>query len=233
VENAGLYALLDELVVADQTQAVAIAEIDELGRRTEEVHAQADELGHLLAAAPAERERIGAVLSEAEEQERSRAESLALAERELDEAAAGRDKERLQEAKRRHLQASDALAMSTKLVASLRAEQDELARRVAEAKEATPRVEARASAIAAELRGLSHVAGPAAELPASGLEGVSAWATGARAALLVARNGLAAQREAVVRQASELGSAIVGEALVATSTETIARRVRASLDTGS
>ncbi len=57
------------------------------------------------------------------------------------------------------------------------------------------------------------------------LEELAAWATETRAALYVRRAQAAAQREAAIRQANELGSALLGEPLVAQSAALVARRV--------
>jgi hypothetical protein len=47
--------------------------------------------------------------------------------------------------------------------------------------------------------------------------------------LLVARSQLAAERDAVLRQANELGAVLLGEALPPTSAAAVARRVEAEL----
>jgi hypothetical protein len=61
---------------------------------------------------------------------------------------------------------------------------------------------------------------------------VAEWGTRARAALLVARGQVAAERDAVVRQAAELGALLLGEALPATSAAGVARRVERELGAG-
>jgi hypothetical protein len=58
---------------------------------------------------------------------------------------------------------------------------------------------------------------------------VAEWGTRARAALLVARSQLASERDAVVRQANELGASVLGEPLPALSAGEIARRVEGTL----
>lgn len=230
MEHDRALVLLDELVAADRSHEAALREVDGLSRETEAVHERADELARLLGSAPAAAERLEHALVEAEAQVALHAEALVRAEAERAEAEARGDRERLAAARRTHVQATDALAVATKRTASLRDERRELERRVRDAEREAPEVEGRAAMIAESLQRLPQLTRLAGETPSAGLQGVSAWATGARAALLVARNGLAVQREAVVRQVNELGSAIVGEPMVATSAETIARRIRASLD---
>ncbi|MDQ3857803.1 MAG: hypothetical protein M3327_05050, partial [Actinomycetota bacterium] len=57
------------------------------------------------------------------------------------------------------------------------------------------------------------------------LADVARWATEARAALFVARGRLAAEREALIRQANELGTVVLGEPLASQSAALVARRV--------
>jgi hypothetical protein len=222
--------LLDELAAADRSHEAALREVDGLSRETEAIHERADELARFLGSAPAAAESLEQALAEAEAQATVHAEALAQAEAELADAERRGDDERLAAARRAQVQAGDGLAVATKRIGSLRDERRELERRVRDAEREAPEVEDRARTIAESLQRLPHLAGPAGQAPPAGLQGVSAWATGARAALLVARSGLAVQREAVIRQVNELGSAVVGEPMMATSAEVIARRIRATVD---
>jgi hypothetical protein len=84
---------------------------------------------------------------------------------------------------------------------------------------------ARSRALAEALRDRPGVADQAASDPGDDLASIGRWATEARAALFVARGRLAAEREAVIRQANELGTAVLGEPLAAQSAALVARRV--------
>ncbi len=66
--------------------------------------------------------------------------------------------------------------------------------------------------------------------PGTGPQALADWGTQARAALLVARNQLATERDAVVRQALELGALLLGETLPQTSAAQVGRRVERELD---
>ena len=57
---------------------------------------------------------------------------------------------------------------------------------------------------------------------------LATWATEARAALFVARGRLAAERDAVIRQANELAALVLGEPLSVQSAGLVARRVEQS-----
>jgi hypothetical protein len=65
--------------------------------------------------------------------------------------------------------------------------------------------------------------------PDAGTAGVAEWGTRARAALLVARSQVSAERDAVLRQANELGAAVLGEALPPLGAREVVRRVEGGL----
>ena len=58
---------------------------------------------------------------------------------------------------------------------------------------------------------------------------MSEWGTRARAALLVARSQLAAERDAVVRQAHELAAVVLGEPLPPLGAREVVRHVEEQL----
>ena len=87
----------------------------------------------------------------------------------------------------------------------------------------------RARKLAAELRGRPRIAEDAGKEPRPGLDGVEAWSEVARASLFVARGQLSAEREAVIRQANELGALALGEPLSAMGTGALTRRVENGL----
>ena len=218
-----------ELVRADTAHAAVLGELDELSRQTAVVRERADKLAAFLAAAPSERERVAAVLARAERDADERAAALAETGSELVAAAAKGDEQRLAAARRLVVRMKDSLAMAGKRVEALATERAALERQIAAAEREALEVEARAAAIADSLRGRPRLARDAGRSPRPGLAGVSEWASGARAALVVARSGVTAEREAVIRQANELGSLLLGEQLVATSPATLARRVEQAL----
>jgi hypothetical protein len=91
-------------------------------------------------------------------------------------------------------------------------------------------LERRARELARALRERPRLAADAGDDPAPGLTGVSEWGTHAKAALLVARSQLADDRDAVIRQANELGALVLGEPLTAASTHDVTRRVEHELE---
>lgn len=228
----GELVLLHELESADAACSAALDELDALLRETASLRERTDAVASLLAAGPGDVARLGAAAQEAADETRRRAGSLREAESELAAAEARGDEERLATARRFHVRARDALAVAERRAAGLVAERDELRRRLEAAEREPPELEARAGSIAAELRGRPGISSDAAHEPPPGLAGVADWARTTRAALLVARNAVATERDLVIRQANELGSMLLGESLIATSAAVIVRRVEGEVSTG-
>jgi chromosome segregation ATPase len=218
-------AFLRKLEGTDLTLSAAEAELGELAAEVERVRLHAAELDDLLARLPSERERLHAERAEAERQAahalgaRDEAEELfAVAER-------GRSEEAVAEARRAVVRTRDALRMADRHVSELDEEAAKLEGDAADAIRQVAALEARARHLASEFRHHSRLAEQAASGPGPGLEGVIEWGSAARAALFVARGGLSSEREAVIRQANELGSVLLGEPLLAARPAAVVRRV--------
>jgi hypothetical protein len=84
--------------------------------------------------------------------------------------------------------------------------------------------------LSARLAATPRLAGEAVAPPEPGAAAVAEWGTRTRAALLVARSQLATERDAIVRQANELGAAVLGETLPSLGAAGIARRVQHELE---
>jgi len=221
-------ALLHELVAADEVLAVELDELESLAGRTAAIRARADELAELLASAESVRERNDHELAVARSDVAERETVLRAAEADVAEAAKRGDPERQAEAGRFETRARDALTAARRRVEVALEERDRFRQRVAEAEADVPVVEQLAAALASELAGRPRLAGEAGKVPPPGLLGVIEWTSAARAALFVARTAVATEREALIRQANELGSAILGESLYAANPAVVAARVGAS-----
>jgi len=208
-------AFLRELEKADAEAGAALARLDELSREVERLGAEATTLSLRLARLPAERAAAEAAKAEVErEVEERRAEHANAARGSEDEAAARRDEVR----------ARDLLHSAERRAAAAEAEERRLIEEAEAAERDAAALAARAREIAETLAGQPGIEPPDGE----SLEELAAWATQVRASLFVARARLAAEREAVIRQANELGSAVLGEPLVAQSAALVARRVEES-----
>jgi chromosome segregation ATPase len=218
-------AFLHELEKADETVAALLTELDELAAEAERVHMRAVELEAFLIRIPAERERVHAALVEADTSVEERRTALASAESELENAEHTRDEERIAAARRGAVRARDALRSAERRLASLEQESKRLEAGVQAAERETTDLEAQTRRLAEALRTRPGLAEQVGAEPTAGLAGIADWASGARATLFVARGRVAAEREAVIRQANELGALVLGEPLTASSAALVARRV--------
>ena len=197
-----------------------LAELDELAREVERSGDDAARVRDRQAALPAEREEAVRTLAEAEREVEERRASY----EEAQAAAEGRDDPAAQ---RTEVRTHDLLHSAKRRAMHARAELERLDNERGQLAEEAATLHRRAGEIAAQLAerpGLPEAAGRA---PGNSLEELIDWATEARAALLVARSNLAAQRDAVIRQANELGALVLGEPFTAQSPAAVLRQVEA------
>jgi chromosome segregation ATPase len=218
-------AFLRELEDMDETLSAAEADLDELAAEVERVRLRAAELDEFLARVPVEQERLEAERPEAERQAAHALQARDKAEESLAVAEQGRSDEAVAEARRALVRTRDALRMADRRVSELAEEAAKLEGAAADAIREAAELEARARQLAAAFREHSRLTEQAASGPPPGLAGVVEWGSAARAALFVARGGLGSEREAVIRQANELGSVLLGEPLLATRPATVRRRI--------
>ena len=218
-------AFLQELERADSAAAATLAELDELAVGVERAGSRAAELAARLASLPGERRAAQTATDDAEAELEERRAAHTRAEGALADAERGRDRERVARARREEVRARDLASTAERRLASARAEEGRLVAEEEAIGGEAGDVVARAAELAAALRKRPGLADAAGEPPAGGLASIADWATDARAALFVARGRLAAEREALIRQANELGTLVLGEPLGASSAASIARRV--------
>jgi hypothetical protein len=224
--------LLGELERADEAIGVELAELDELHAAVEDVRRRAAGLLELLERLPGEQEAARAGLAEAEEALAEAREAAEQARQELEAADGKGDDERLAAARRFDLRARDHLHVVGLRAAAAGEHAAELEARAGAASGEGAELESHARELAEALASTPRLAAEAVADPGEGPQGAAEWGTRARAALLVARGQVAAERDAVVRQAAELGALLLGEALPATSAAGVARRVERELGAG-
>lgn len=225
-------AFIRELEQADEAVAAVLTELDELYAACEAVRERALELEVFFVRLPDERKAASFVQEETRVAAAERAEAADHAALELRAAQAAGAAERLAAARRFEVRTRDALRTAERL---RREAEEHMARLEAQAEAAgteTRELARRARALAALLAERPRIAADAGAPPDESLAGIAEWGTRARAALLVARGQLAAERDAVVRQANELGALVLGEPLTATSAAVVVRRVERELDAG-
>ena len=222
-------ALLRELELSDEAVAAELAELDELSTEVEALRAQALELTSFFSSLPEARAAASAEIVEADRllgQARAAAEQAAA---ELTAAEGEKSRERLAEARRFELRARDSLHMAERRAAAARERAAEIEAQAKVAERTTAGLEARARELAVALVARPRLTGEAVAEPGPGATGVAEWGTPARAALLVARSQLATERDAIARQANELGALVLGEALPPLGAAEVARRVERAL----
>jgi hypothetical protein len=224
--------LIRELERADEEVAAVLAELDQLYASTEAVRAQALDLETFFARLPSARAVAAEAVDSAARDVRATEETAEQAAAGLRAAEEAGDAERLAAARRFDVRARDSLAGARRRHDEALAARERLDTEAAKAERERPELVARARELATALRERPRLAPDAGAEPGASLEDVSAWASGARAALLVARSSLAAERDAVIRQANELGSLVLGEPLAPGAAATVARRVERALGDG-
>lgn len=218
-------AFLRELEAADETLSAAEAELAELGAEVERVRLRAAELEGFLSRLPVERERLRTEQAGAEQQAARALRAKNEASESLADAERGRSADAVAEARRAVIRTQDALRMADRHVSELGEESALLEDTAAEAICEAAELERRARRLAAEFGQHPRLTEQDASDPPPGLAGIVEWGSAARAALFVARGGLSSEREAVIRQANELGSVLLGEPLLAAKPATVLRRV--------
>jgi small-conductance mechanosensitive channel len=228
VPDERLLGFLRELEQADAEVAATLAELDELAGEVEEVRARALTLDRQLARLPAARERLEAAAAAADRAVAARRAELEAAERLEAEAREGGEDRGRATARHAVVRAADALGMAERAAAGARGELDRTLREAEAAQAETPVLLARAERLAHQLGSRPRLAAEAGASPPGDLSGLGEWASAARAALFVARGSLASERDAVIRQANELGALVLGETITASSTADVARRIERS-----
>jgi hypothetical protein len=216
---------LRELERADEKIGATLVELDQLAAELDETRAKAEELQGFAARLPTERARRLAELERAREEVSAADRTLAQAE----EALRFAKSDAAREAELFAVRARDRVSVAERRAAEAAAAVTDLEHEAGVAAVEGHQLHARARKLAAELGARPRIASDAGEKPGAGLEGVQAWGEVARAALFVARGQLSAERDAVIRQAIELGSAALGESLGSASVAVVAKRIEQEL----
>jgi hypothetical protein len=217
-----------------------VSYVRELERRDQELAAALEAVARVQASVDAIGESAERLRAFDERLPRDRAAAARAVERAEGELAAGRrDLAEAERAagERRRADPTLQAAVEHARAAVQRAEEDsdsararaaELERSAQEAKKDVRAKEDEAVTVARELAVAPRLAAHAPEGPAGGLDGVLAWVARAQPALLLARSGLSAEREAVVREANELAAVVLSGELAPSSVAQIRDRVEQS-----
>jgi len=224
--------IADELERRDERLGSALRDVELLAGEVEETRVHAQAVAAFLAGLPDALARAGEEEQAAVESRSGAAEALRAADAEEARVAArGGEDERLAAA-RASQQARDALHDAELRLERGREEQARLAAEGEARRREAETLERRARLLAERLAGLPGVAAEAGLEPAPGLDGVLDWASRARGGLLVAEAGIARERDALVREASELVASVSGDPLASTGVAGVRARLARTLGSG-
>jgi chromosome segregation ATPase len=208
----GLAADLDR---RDGEIAATLDRVLGLDGRAEAIRARATRLHELLQAMPGERAALARSEAEARDARSQASAGVADAEHELARLASARreDEDARAVAERRLDRARETDAESAARVERLTAEQATLAAAEAAARVEADALLAAAREVAAQIDEIPRVSDTGRGAPAADLRGLTDWASRVHTALFVVRAQLEGERDRVVREANELGGAVLGEQL--------------------
>jgi len=212
-----------ELEARDEALAAAIADLLALEHETERLRVRATEIEALRERLPEERRALAQRLADGRDELDRRRADARRAQEELARAEEKGNRDQIAAARRALVWATDEASSAAKRVARIEQLRDDLEREATEAEQQAPTLEERAAQTAVELARVERL--NATAVPGPGLAAVIDWAARERAPLLVARSSMERERESVVREANELGAAILGEPLIATSVASVRRRL--------
>jgi chromosome segregation ATPase len=198
-------ALREELARADAEFAASLAAVDALTEATARLGARATELAAFLTGLPDEQAHRERELVHAHDDLARAQEELEQAETALTEAQRHRDETRTAVARRHHEHAVAALAVAEQHERRLRERLVDLDAERDSALLERDLLLAEAERLAAELAQTPRLSARGG-FPVGSVDTLPDWASSVRAALLVARSGLAAERDALLRQAAELAA---------------------------
>lgn len=213
--------ILRELERADEEIGVVLADLDRLAGQLDALRTRVADLQAFEERLPSNRERLAADLERTQAEADSALEALGKAH----EAVRTAKPATAREAELFEVRARDRVTSADRRCREAKASVAALEREAREAQYEAGELHAEAQAIAEELAESSRLARDAGREPGVGLDGVAAWSEVARAALFVARGQVTGEREAVIRQANELGAVALGEPLTSASVAVVTRRV--------
>ena len=194
-----LLAIAADLEERDARVAADLARVEQLRAEVDEIRTHAEAAAAFLAELPAAIAAHARAEEQAEDDRAVARRALHDAEREKDDSIRAHAVQRAQ----------DALDDADRRAERAREHQAALGREGAERRAEATRLAARAGV--------------------DGLDAVIAWASHRRGALLVEHSGLAREREAIVREASELLGSVLGDPLAATSVAGLRERLARAL----
>jgi chromosome segregation ATPase len=203
--NHPLLQIADDLERRDARVAAELARVEALQAEVEEIRRHALATGGRLDSLPQAFVAVALLHDRAEREVEAATEAL----RELDDDDPALDAAR------------ELLAAAERRVEEVRGHQAALEQEAQRARADAELLGRRVAALHGSVRDVDP--------PSDGLEGTVAWVSHARGALLVEYSGLARERDAIVREASELLGSVLGDPRVSTSVAGLRDRLQRAL----
>lgn len=226
-----LLALAANIERRDGDVAEALELVLDLGHRADEIKARAAQLQLLLESAPSEIAGLDRSEAEAGHVRAETTDALAHAERRVAELAQNR-----RAGAEARAAADRDLELSRELAAEAAARGDRLVHDRAELMRAKSAAQAEvfdlardANDVASRMQDVPRVSASGREAPGQGLAQLSEWGSRVHAALFVVRGQLEGERDRLVREANELGGAVLGEQLAGSNVTLVRRRLEEAL----
>jgi chromosome segregation ATPase len=213
-------AYIEELEERDGALDALIAELARLEAEVGSIRERAAAAERVLEELPGRRTELLDHHAAAQAEQDRRSHALADAQAELQEAERRGSEERIAAARRGVARAEERAAAGAARLERIAAEREALELEAAAASRELPELAKQAADAAARLR-----VAPRITQPLEPGEDLLDWAGRARAALFVARTGLEREREQVVREAVELGTAALGEPVYGSTVASVRRRL--------
>jgi chromosome segregation ATPase len=215
----------------DREVAASLDGVRQLDARAETIRARSEDLCERVEAAPAQLAAIDRAHAEAAAAHERALEGLRSAETHLAEVVRGKrvdDEERIRAG--RQLEVARASADDARArLERLDAERAEQLAAIAAARSEAPELLEGAAAVSGEIARVGRVSETGREPPPDRVDGLPDWASRVHAALFVVRGQLEQERERLVREANELGGAVLGEQVAGTSVALVRRRLEEAL----
>ena len=230
-ETDTVLALAAEIERRDGEVAQSLELVNDLSRRASAIRGRATELGTLLVSVPGELAALERSAAHDRDARAAAAAELAGAEQEATTAKKARrmsDDER-SDAARRVDNARERLEEIEARIARRTAEHEALGAIELDARRDALELADAAAAVAASLDDVPRISQSGRDEPEPGLSGIEEWGGRVHAALFVVRGQLEGERDRIVREANELGGAVLGEQLAGASVALVRRRLEEAL----
>lgn len=222
-----ILASIRDLEARDTAHASELDAVVGLVQGADRVRARADELVTFLHGVPGERTALDTLEPDLRQDRDHAADDVDAATQRLERLQAKRRAavDELDQARREHATAVSLLADVEARLARLLARRVELDDLETAARAEGEGLHVEASDLAGRIGAVPRISHTARLPPGAGLDGLVDWGARAHAGLFVVRTQLETEREGVLREATELGTSVLGEPLGGSSVALVRERI--------